>query len=42
MIVLPSAGLTFFQQLKKVSKKSRPSGAGGADFPQRPFEVAWG
>ena len=26
--------LTFFQQLKKVSKKSRPSGAGRADFPQ--------
>jgi hypothetical protein len=33
--------LTFFQQLKKVSKKSRPSGAGEADFPQIPSVGTW-
>ena len=33
---------TFFQQLKKVCKKSRPSSAGEADFPQIPSVDTWG
>jgi len=30
--------VTFCQQQQKVTKKCRPSSAGGADFPQIPFE----